>query len=200
MDGQYWKIDQTMYINNQWQPTRQVTDIFLAVPSSLTSEMIRIRNLYRFMYRQHVYDLEKRRGDCLMKWLILLGFMDLRGRGFVGVQRRSCQHSDDCADLHCYVSTNENFQCTEITNCVLWKEPTKSYSHWSEKAIMVAALLSLSAAVLVIKMTGTGTPPMVGNYEAHQSWVIMNIFFYFRNKWHYKRLPNDNVFCHGIIL
>ena len=35
--------------------------------------------LYRFMYRQHVYDLEKRRGDCLMKWLIMLGFMDLRG-------------------------------------------------------------------------------------------------------------------------
>ena len=23
-----------MYINNQWQPTQQVTDIFLAVPSS----------------------------------------------------------------------------------------------------------------------------------------------------------------------
>ena len=58
---------------------KQVTDIFLAVPSSLTSEMIRIRNLYRFMYRQHVYDWEKRRGDCLMKWLIMLGFMDLRG-------------------------------------------------------------------------------------------------------------------------
>ena len=31
------------------------------------------------MFRQHVYDLEKRRGDCLMKWLIMLGFMDLRG-------------------------------------------------------------------------------------------------------------------------
>ena len=58
---------------------KQVTDIFLAVPSSLTSEMIRIRNLYRLMYRQHVYDWEKRRGDCLMKWLIMLGFMDLRG-------------------------------------------------------------------------------------------------------------------------
>ena len=68
-----------MYINNQWQPTQQVTDIFLAVPSSLTSEMLRIRNLYRFMYRQYVYHLEKRRGDCLMKWLIMLGFMDLRG-------------------------------------------------------------------------------------------------------------------------
>ena len=79
IDGQYWKGDRTMYINNQWQPTQQVTDIFLAVPSSLTSEMIRIRNLYRFMYRQHVYHLEKRRGDCLMKWLIMLGFMDLRG-------------------------------------------------------------------------------------------------------------------------
>ena len=78
MDGQYWKVDQTMYINNQWQPTQQVTDIFLAVPSSLTSEMIRIQNLYRFMYRQHVYDLEKRTGDCLMKWLIMLGFMDQR--------------------------------------------------------------------------------------------------------------------------
>ena len=35
--------------------------------------------LYRFMYRQHVYDLEKRRGYCLIKWLIMLGFMDLRG-------------------------------------------------------------------------------------------------------------------------
>ena len=35
-------------------------------------------SLYRFMYRQHVYALEKRRGDCLMKWF-MLGFMDLRG-------------------------------------------------------------------------------------------------------------------------
>ena len=31
------------------------------------------------MNRQRVYDLEKGRGDCLMKWLIMLGFMDLRG-------------------------------------------------------------------------------------------------------------------------
>ena len=61
------------------QPNTEVTDIFLAVPSSLTSGMIRIQNLYRFMYIQHVYDLEKRRGDCLMKWLIMLGFMDLKG-------------------------------------------------------------------------------------------------------------------------
>ena len=41
--------------------------------------MIRILNLYSFMYREHVYDLEKRRADYLMKWLIMLGFMDLRG-------------------------------------------------------------------------------------------------------------------------
>ena len=67
------------YINSQLQPTQKVTDIFLTVPSSLTLEMIQIRNLYSFMYRQHVYDLEKRRGDCLMKWLIMLGFIDLRG-------------------------------------------------------------------------------------------------------------------------
>ena len=68
-----------MYINNQWQPTQQVTCIYLTVPSSLTSEIIWLRDLYRFMYRQHVYDLEIRRGDCLMKWLIMLGFMDVRG-------------------------------------------------------------------------------------------------------------------------
>ena len=30
------------------------------------------------------------RGDCWGTWLIMLGFMDLGGRGFVGVQRRSC--------------------------------------------------------------------------------------------------------------
>ena len=36
-------------------------------------------SLYRFMSRQHVYNLEKRSGDCLMKWLIMLGFTDLRG-------------------------------------------------------------------------------------------------------------------------
>ena len=52
--------------------------VYLTVPSSLTSEMIRIRDHYRFMYRRHVYDLEKRRGNCLMKWLIMLGFTDLR--------------------------------------------------------------------------------------------------------------------------
>ena len=58
--------------NNQWQPT-QVTDIYLTV---LCTPFIN-----RFMYRQHVpvYDLEKRRGDCLIKWLIMLGFIDLRG-------------------------------------------------------------------------------------------------------------------------
>ena len=58
--------------NNQWQPT-QVTDIYLTV---LCTSFIN-----RFMYRQHVpvYDLEKRRGDCLIKWLIMLGFIDLRG-------------------------------------------------------------------------------------------------------------------------
>ena len=75
-----------IYINNQWQPTQQVTYIYLTVPSSLTLEMIWIWDLYRFMYRQHVYDLEKRRGDCWSCWdLWIYG-----GRGFVGVQRWSC--------------------------------------------------------------------------------------------------------------
>ena len=65
--------------NNQWQPT-QVTDIYLTV---LCTPFIN-----RFMYRQHVpvYDLKKRRGDCLIKWLIMLGFIDLRGP-------RVCQRS-----------------------------------------------------------------------------------------------------------
>ena len=74
-----WAISERRPNHVYQQPTQQVTDICLTVPSSWTSEMIRIRNLYSFVYRQHVFDLEKRRGDCLMKWLIMLRFMDLRG-------------------------------------------------------------------------------------------------------------------------
>ena len=40
---------------------QQVTDIFLKVPWALTSEMTRIRNLYCFMYRQHIWLREKER-------------------------------------------------------------------------------------------------------------------------------------------
>ena len=66
--GNIGKATEPRSINNQWQPT---SDWHL-FDSHLFS-------LYRFMSRQHVYDLEKRRGDCLMKWLIMLGFTDLRG-------------------------------------------------------------------------------------------------------------------------
>ena len=31
------------------------------------------------MYREHVCDFDKSIGDCSMKWLIMFGFMDLRG-------------------------------------------------------------------------------------------------------------------------
>ena len=81
IDGQYWKGDRTCISTTSDNQHKWLTSIWqsLVLPSSLTSQMIWIRNLYRFMNRQHVYDLEKRRGDCLMKWLIMLGFMDLRG-------------------------------------------------------------------------------------------------------------------------
>ena len=58
--------------------------------------MIRIRNFYSFMYRQHII--------WLRKWEVIVGGHDwsywdwwiLGGRGFVGVQRRSCRKYD-CA-------------------------------------------------------------------------------------------------------
>ena len=70
--GNIGKATEPRSINNQWQPT-QVTDIYLTVPCTPF--------INRFMYSQHVpvYDLKKKRGDCLIKWLIMLGFMDLRG-------------------------------------------------------------------------------------------------------------------------
>ena len=37
------------------RPSQHVTDTFMTVPSSLTSEMKRIWNLYSFMYRQHTW-------------------------------------------------------------------------------------------------------------------------------------------------
>ena len=69
---------------------RVVADIWLLTVSwTLTWEMIRTRNLYCFVYRQHTW---------LRKWKVIVGGHDrscwdlwiLGGRGFVGVQRRSC--------------------------------------------------------------------------------------------------------------
>ena len=74
-----WEILERQPSHVYQQPTQQVTDIVLTVPSSLTSEMIRIGILDSFMHRQHVYDLDKQKADCLVKKLIMLGFMDLRG-------------------------------------------------------------------------------------------------------------------------
>ena len=56
---------------------------------TLTWEMIRIRNFYCFVYRQHIW---------LRKWEVIVGGHDWScwdlwiwgGRGFVGIQRRSC--------------------------------------------------------------------------------------------------------------
>ena len=70
---------------------RVVADIWLLTVSwTLTWEMIRIRNLYCFVYRQHIW---------LRKWEVIVGghywSWDLwiyGGRGFVGGQRRSCYH------------------------------------------------------------------------------------------------------------
>ena len=61
----------------------------LTVSWTLTWEIIRIRNFYCFVYRQHIW---------LRKWEVIVGGHDwscwdlwiLGGRGFVGVQRRSC--------------------------------------------------------------------------------------------------------------
>ena len=69
---------------------RVVADIWLLTVSwTLTWEMIQIRNFYCFAYRQHIW---------LRKWEVIVGGHDwscwdlwiLGGRGFVGVQRRSC--------------------------------------------------------------------------------------------------------------
>ena len=69
---------------------RVVADIWLLTVSwTLTWEVIRKRNLYCFMYRQHIW---------LRKWEVIVGGHDWScwdlwiwgGRGFVGVQRRSC--------------------------------------------------------------------------------------------------------------
>ena len=86
------------------QPTQQVTDIFLTALSSLTSHMIRIRNLHSFMYRQHLYDLGKRRSHCLMTWLIMLGFMDL-------TRPRVCQRSTSV--LYIFILCILYFEVTE---------------------------------------------------------------------------------------
>ena len=79
MDGQYWKGDWTMS-TNEWLPG-VVADIWLLTVSwTLTWEV---------MYRQHIW---------LRKWEVIVGGHDWScwdlwiwgGRGFVGVQRRSC--------------------------------------------------------------------------------------------------------------
>ena len=79
-------------IGKATEPCQQtmVFDIWLLTISwTLTWEMIRKRNFYCFVYRQHIR---------LKKWQVIVGghdwsYWDLwiyGGRGFVGVQRRSC--------------------------------------------------------------------------------------------------------------
>ena len=73
-------------------------------------------SLYRFMSRQHVYDLEKRRGDCLIKWLIMLGFTDLRGP-------RVCRRSTPVL-LH-ILSTNFR-RCAHVQGPLLLQVPIRA--------------------------------------------------------------------------
>ena len=77
----------TMSTNN-----RVVADIWvLTVSWTLICEMIRIRNFYCFLYRQHIW---------LRKWEVIVWRHDWScwdlwiwgGRGFVDVQPRSCKH------------------------------------------------------------------------------------------------------------
>ena len=109
MDGQYWKVDRTMS-TNIW---------LLTVSWALTWEMIRIRNFYCFVYRQHIW---------LRKWEvivggIMLGFMEL---GWPMVCRRSTSVlfflpepvcTEWASNLTYYTSC-----CTE-ESCIMLKEP-----------------------------------------------------------------------------
>ena len=72
------------------------------------------------MYRQHVYDLEKRRGDCLMKWLTMLGFINLRWPRvcrcwtsvlFLCEFRRGLSFTLSCSNLG---------PCLEMTSIRIW--------------------------------------------------------------------------------
>ena len=58
MDGQYWRPN---HVNK-----RVVADIWLLNSWTLTWEMMRIRNFYCFVYRQHIW---------LRKWEVIVGDM-----------------------------------------------------------------------------------------------------------------------------
>ena len=89
--GLWIDIDGTVHFDNRdrfavWiggigkatEPCQQTSGcwhLILTVSWTLTWEMIRIRNCYYFMYRQHIW--LRKWGDCWGTWLIMLGFMDL---------------------------------------------------------------------------------------------------------------------------
>ena len=150
--GNIGKATEPRSINNQWQPT-QVTDIYLTVPCTPF--------INRFMYRQHVpvYDLEKRRDDCLIKWLIMLGFIDLRGP-------RVCRRSTPVLFFEAalligwnHFSQTRNKNCVFISSIILYSVYLRILSdcplmtlHVILNVLFSKIFLSLKAAAFPLKM------------------------------------------------